>query len=172
MSGHPGGPVCRRGRGRRRQWPSCPTNHLPARPRKPTSVPTTGCSRRCTSSTRQTQARLINRGQSTSRHMAHQAPMRAMAPSLKHRNLSVNRWPNHGPTVPHRTSQRQLPRRLRRRPHPRPSRKTNQQHVVRQRLRSHHRPRRSGRAPQARVAVFPRIRRALRIGRASRSNSP
>ena len=55
MRGHRTGPACRRGRGRRRQWPSCPTNHRPRHPTTTTSAPTTGCWRRCTSSTRPTQ---------------------------------------------------------------------------------------------------------------------
>ena len=65
---------CRRGRGRRRQWPSCPTHHPPRRLTTTTSAPTTGCWRRCTSSTRPIPARSTRPGLRTSRPTARRAP--------------------------------------------------------------------------------------------------
>ena len=51
---------------KRRLWPSCPTNHPPA-PSRRTSAPTTGCWRRCTSSTPPTRLGRRDLGRPTSR---------------------------------------------------------------------------------------------------------
>ena len=189
MRGHPTGPACRRGRGRRRQWPSCPIQHRPRHLTTTTSAPTIGCWRRCTSSTRPIPALSTRPGLPTSGPTEHRAPATVSrsrplrSPAGPHRRRSrKQRSPNpppgraHQSPPPPKPHRPRLPRKLRRmpgsspRPLPPPTVSRPRRSATppsRGRLRTA----RAGPPPPVPAVAYPRIRPIPRTGPVSASSS-